>query len=87
MQLGAHPVQAVGDAVGELLCRGVAPNKHAVPCGLGETGTPATEKHAWSLELHLLSTGLRLIHKVFFPETQLSQWRSSQIVCGDLCDH
>lgn len=44
MQLGAHAIQAVGEAVGELLRRRVAPNKHAVPCGLGETGTPATEK-------------------------------------------
>lgn len=50
MQLGAHAVQAVGEAVGELLRRGVAPNKHAVPCGLGETGTPATEKHTRSLK-------------------------------------
>lgn len=51
MQLGAHAVQAVGEAVGELLRRGVTPNKHAVPCGLGETGTPATEKHTRSLKL------------------------------------
>lgn len=45
MQLGTHAVEAVRKAVGELLRRGVAPNKHAVSCGLGETGTPATEKH------------------------------------------
>lgn len=45
VQLGAHAIQAVGEAVGELLCRRVAPHKHAVPCGLGEAGTPAAGTH------------------------------------------